>query len=111
MAVEHAVVHLVRVGHQAVVAGGLAVLPGSGGVPEVLPRLRVEVADAERFGTDPRQGARIVEQASEDTGAALGGLVEEDQAPVVTRREGLGGELVVLQLENHLNGVLERGLE
>jgi hypothetical protein len=64
-------------------------------VAQVLPCFGVEVADAEGFGGYPGEGSGVVQEATQDAGAALGRFVEEDEAPVVALGQGLGGELVV----------------
>ena len=74
--VDHAVVALVAVAQQAVVAGRLAAfLAGAGlAAAAVLAGVRVEVADLQRGAGRPGQRVGVVDQAAEHAGAALGGL-------------------------------------
>ena len=100
-------VGLVRVAHQAVVAGGLAVEACGRCVAEVLAGRGVVVADLERRRGDASELAGVVDQPTKHAGATLGRLVEQDRAAVVRRRERLGGELVVLELVHGADRTLE----
>src|SRR6266699_298449 len=61
--VEQTVVPLVRVGHQAVVAGRFAVLPRSWGTAYVGPALWIKVAEAQGLPCDLRKRQWFLEQS------------------------------------------------
>jgi hypothetical protein len=111
VAVDEAVVGLVEVGEQTVVTSRDALLAGAGGLAEVGEGVGVEVTEFEGPPGDAREGGRLVDQAAENAGAALGGLVEEDATPVRARRQRLRGELAVLELELELDRRLDGGLQ
>jgi hypothetical protein len=111
LAIDAAVIGLVEVREEAVVAGGLALLSLGGGAPEVFAGVWVEVAEREGLTRDPGHGAFVLEQAAEHARAALGGLVEEEAAAIVAGGQRLGGELAVFDLELALDGALEGGLQ
>ena len=74
LTVDEFVVGLVGVGQQAVVAGGFAVEPASGGAPDVVPDAVVvlDVVDAFERGTG--NGGRrgwVLDQLAQDAGAPL----------------------------------------
>ena len=76
---------------------------------QVSPGLRVEVQQLQRLARDAPEGSRLAHQPAQYPRAALGRFVEQDRAAVVLRRQGLGGQLGVLQLEHRLHPVLQRG--
>ena len=69
------------------------------------------MAEIQGFSRDGRQGRRLFDQAAQDAGAALRGLVEEERAAVVDGGQRLGGQLVLFELIEDLDGVLQRRLE
>jgi hypothetical protein len=109
--IEVRVVALVVVRAQAVVAGGLAALAGAWRVAEVGAGVGIEVADRQGAPGDPGERVGLFDQAAQHAGAALGGLVEQELAPIARGRERLRAELAVLELELDLDGDLHRGLE
>ena len=65
----------------------------------------------ERLAGDLGELGRVVEQAAQHAGAALGGLEEQEQPAQVVGRQRLGGELLLFELEDGLDPALERRLE
>ena len=91
-AVEQAVVGLVVVRQQALVAGRLA---GVGVVGVVGAGGRIEVAAAQGRGGDamPQVGLAVVHQSAQHPGPALGRLVEQQHPAVAGARQRLGRQL------------------
>ena len=99
---------LVAVGQQAVVARAHAALPvGQGGVV-LLAGVRVEVHDLQGGAGGLAQRPRVVDEAAEHAGAALGALDEQRPAPAVLVGQALAGQLAVLELEGGLDAALQR---
>ena len=108
---REAVVGLVGVAHQAVVAGRLAVLAAPAGPAADPPRVGVEVADPQGLPGHPGERVRVVEQPPQHAGAALGRLVEQELPASSRVGKRLGGQLVVFELERTWIARLERRLE
>src|SRR5208337_4057901 len=108
---EQLMLALVCVRHQAIVTGNFAILGSRLSAPAVAARLRMEMADAQSFPGHVGECFRLVEQAAEYPGPALGSFVEQDLAAVVRRRQGLGTDLVILELIDGLDRLLESRLE
>ena len=102
-AIQVAVVELVRVAQQAVVAGRAAAL---GPAVEVPPRGRVDVAELEGLAGDCRERGRVLDQTFPDTDAALGGLPEQD-ALVLALADQLDRDLLFLDLVDDLDRALQ----
>ena len=99
---RNSVVALVAVAEQAVVARCLAPFAYAGGVFAVLASVRVEVADRQGLARDLGQLGRVVQQPPQNAGAALGGFEEHQQPSERRCRQWLGGELLLLELEDGL---------
>src|SRR5208282_5880753 len=104
-------VALVCISHQAIVTGDFAVLGCPLGAAAIAARIRMEMADPQSFPGHVGECFRLVEQAAEYPGPALGSFVEQDLAAVVRRRQGLGTDLVILELVDGLDRLLESRLE
>ena len=111
--VEQAVVALVAVAEQAVVAGCLAPLADPGRVARDPRRCRGRSGRSSSASRATSASLRrVVEQAAQDAGAALGGLEEHSNLRAqLLGRERLGGQLLLLELEDGLDPALERRLE
>ena len=88
LAIEQAVVGLVGVAHQAVVAGRLAVLAGAGAARRSAPvsGSKWQIRRASR--ATRAQSLGIVDQPAEHAGAAFGRLVDQDQPALVAVGKG-----------------------
>lgn len=75
--VQHQVLDLVGVAHEAVVTGRFAVLRRPRSAAAVRPRDRVEVALVEGSASHLGQGTGVVHQVAQHTGAPLGRLVDQ----------------------------------
>src|SRR5438034_5019091 len=102
---------LVRVTHQAVVAGGLAILSGTRRPTEVNSGHRVEVAQLESATSHARERFLIVYQTPEHSRTAFGGLVKQEDASLGARRQPFSRELRVLELVLNLDRALQRCLQ
>src|SRR5438093_70505 len=104
-------VWLIAVIHQAVVAGSFAVLACAGGTAQVLPGVRVEMAQPQRFTSDLTKGLRVVKQSPQDAGTTFRRFVNKQQPAIINTRQRFGSQLVVFQLKLHLDGPLESRLQ
>lgn len=100
---------LVAVRQEAVVAAGLAGLAPQGAAAIV--SVRSEVAQVERGPGGGGEGAGLVDEAAQHARPALGRLEEEQGTGRLGTRHGLGAQLRLLQLEGHLEGVVQGHLE
>ena len=109
MPVDHVVHALVAVGQQAVVARPDAAFPRRRGLvgAQVGAAVRVEVHDLQRRPGGLRQRARVIDEAPQRAGAALGALHEQRPAPVVGVGQSFAGQLAVFQLECGLDASLQ----
>ena len=108
VAVKDVVVALVVVRPQAVVARCHA---RRRCVRRFFPGVRVEVEEFERLARDDAEGLTVVDEAREDAGTALGGLVQEDLAAIVAVGDRFGGEVDVFQLVDGLDRAFEGRLD
>src|SRR3954452_24988823 len=94
---------LVPVAQEAVVTGGLAGFRCVGRVVQILTGVGVEVADRQRFARDFSELRRIVDEAAKDARASLSRLEEHEELSVIGSRQRLGGQLLLLKLEDGLD--------
>jgi hypothetical protein len=76
----------------------------------VLASVWIEVTDLEGLTRHATESLGVIEEASEDAGATLGRLVEKQHTALGWGWKGLGGELLVLELEHGLYSSLQRRL-
>jgi len=103
VAIQVAMVELVRVAEQAVIAGGAAPLRPA---VQVTARRGVDVAEGERLPSDRREAGRVLDQTLKDSDATLGRLSEEG-ALVLALADQLDRDFLFLDLVCELDGALE----
>src|SRR6266542_2392308 len=109
--VEEQMVRLVGVGEKAVVAGLLASLRNTPRAATIRPVGSV-VEQGKGVSRDGGEVRRIVlDELAQYARAAFGRFVQQDPAPLRPARQRLGGQLVVLEIEDDLDAALERPLQ
>src|SRR5579884_306423 len=111
MPVDAAVVDLVGVGQQAVVAALFAALARAGGLPLVRHPVRAVVDNAQRFGSHLGQGVAVFAQAPQHSGAALGALGQQDPSASFGVGQRFAGQFGVFQLIDGFDRAFERVLQ
>src|SRR5207244_10122448 len=101
--VEQAVVPLVRVGHEAIVAGRFTVLLRPGGTAYVGPSLWIKVAEAQGLPCDLRERLRFLEQSLQHACPSLSRFIQEDAVPLALVGQRFSGKLIILELVLHLD--------
>ena len=102
MPVDEAVLVLVRVRQQAVIAALLAPLPCVRRLVEVPPAVGVVVDDGHGPARDGGEDRRLLDQTTQDASATFGGFGEEHATSFVQIGQGEAVQLGVLQLELRL---------
>src|SRR6266516_5945979 len=107
LAVQQAMLPLVVVIHQAIVASRVAVLQREGSATLVGTSHGVKVTETQGLARHFRQGVRLVEQTPQYTCSPLSRFVEQDKLPVLLIGQRFRRQFVILELVLYLQCAFE----